>query len=180
MKMQEKGKMRTEWTIHKFKDSDGEVERALKAGESITALATMYPRRFLGVERVHENCLLNEGIQYLLDAIAGIVGSPVLWDAANARVGVGSDSTTAAPAQTDLLAAVQKAYASMDATYPSRSGQTLSFRGTFGSGIAEFAWEEFIVDNGAASGKTLNRKAETKGTKGAGESWTLTVQITLS
>ena len=133
----EHGKMRTEWTIHKFMDPDGEVEHALKSGESITDIAQMYPRRFIGVEHIHDNCLLNEGIQYLLDIITGAEATPTLWDAANARVGVGSDDTAADPAQTDLVAAAEKAYAAMDATYPNRSGQTIRFRGTFGDGDAE-------------------------------------------
>jgi len=176
----EHGKMRTEWTIHKFRDPDGEVERALRAGESISAIVALYPRRFVGVEHIHDNCLLNEGIQYLLDIIAGIEGSPTLWSVVNARVGVGDSNAAAAPAQTDLQAATNKAYVSMDSTYPSRNGQTISFRGTFGAGAAEYAWEEYVVDNGSVSGKTLNRKVESKGTKGAGESWSLTVQITIS
>jgi hypothetical protein len=91
---------------------------------------------------------------------------------------VGNDVTAADPAQTDLIGT--KAYASMDATYPSRSGQTLSWRGTFGDGDAEYDWEEFVVDNGSVSGKTLNRKVTSKGAKGAGESWTLAVEITFS
>lgn len=172
--------MRTEWTIHKFRDPDGEVEKALKSGESIDIITAMYLHRFSGVEHVHDNCLLNEGIQYLLDIIIGVEGSPTLWDASNARVGVGDSTAAASASQRDLQAATNKAYASMDSTYPNRSGQKISFRGTFASGQAEFAWEEYVVDNGSSSGKTLNRKVESKGTKASGESWSLTVDITLS
>jgi len=176
--MKEAAKHRTEWIIHKFRDPDGDVAALLKKGASINEVTRLYPDRFIAEERFEGNCLLNEGIQYLEDIITGIVGSPVLWDSTNARVGVGNDVTTADPAQTDLIGT--KAYASMDATYPSRSGQKLSWRGTFGDGVAQFDWEEFVVDNGAVSGKTLNRKVTSKGTKGAGEAWTLTVEITFS
>jgi hypothetical protein len=172
--------MKTKWTIHKWIDLDGRVERLLKAGYSQTYILNIYPERLRALQIINENLLLNEGIQYLLDVIIGEEGSPTLWDASNARVGVGDDTTAASSAQTDLVAASNKAYASMDSTYPQRSGQTIIFRGTFGDGQAEYAWEEYVVDNGAVSGKTLNRKVESKGTKGAGESWSLTVEITLS
>jgi hypothetical protein len=177
--MKEAAKHRTTWIIHKFRDQEGVLTPLLKAGIDADEMARLYPDRFIGVERDEGNCLLNEGIQYFEDIITGIAGSPVLWDSANARVGVGNSNTAADHVQTDLIGA-SKAYAGMDATYPSRSSQALSWRGTFGDGVAEFDWEEFVVDNGAVSGKTLNRKVTSKGTKGAGESWTLTVQITFS
>jgi len=176
--MKEKAEHKTTWIIHKFRDLDRAIAALLKGGATIGEIIRLYPERFIAEERFEENCLLNEGIQYFEDVITGIVGSPVLWDSANARVGVGNDVTAADPAQTDLIGT--KAYASMDATYPSRSSQALSWRGTFGDGVAEFDWEEFVVDNGAVSGKTLNRKVTSKGTKGAGEAWTLTVEITFS
>ena len=177
--MKEAAKHRTEWIIHKFRDTDGAVTALLKEGADIGEVERLYPDRFIAEERFEGNCLLNEGIQYLEDIIAGIEGSPVLWDSANARVGVGDNETVADPDPT-VLESVSGEYAMMDATYPSRSGQTLSWRGTFGDGFAEYAWEEFVVDNGAVSGKTLNRKVTSKGTKGAGEAWTLTVEITFS
>jgi hypothetical protein len=68
----------------------------------------------------------------------------------------------------------------MDGGYPQRSGQVASWKGTFGDGVAEFAWEEFTVDNGAAGDVNLNRYVTSKGTKGSGETWVLTVQITFS
>jgi len=179
MRMKEKVKHRTKWIIHKFRDADGIITNLLKRGASIDEVTRLYPGRFIDEERFEGNCLLNEGIQYFEDIIAGIVGSSILWDNTNARVGVGNSDTAADPVQTDLLGA-SKAYAGMDASYPSRSGQALSWRGTFGDGVAEFAWEEFVVDNGAVSGKTLNRKVTSKGAKGAGEAWTLTVEITFS
>jgi hypothetical protein len=176
----EKAKIKTEWMIHKFRDPDGKIEDELRAGEPLTEVIGRYPGQLIEVDCIHGNCLLNEGIQYLLDIIIGVEGSPTLWDAANARVGVGDDTTAASASQTDLIAASNKTYASMDSTYPQRSGQTIIFRGTYGDGQAEYSWEEYVVDNGAVSGKTLNRKVESKGTKGSGESWSLTVEITLS
>jgi hypothetical protein len=177
--MNEHGRMKTRWILTKFKDPDGRVAELLRSGRKVEDVAALFPDRFEGTSPIEGNCLLNEGIDYLLDTITGIEAAPVLWDSANSRVGVGADNTAAVPAQSGLLDAGAE-YAAMDATYPSRTGEAITWRGTFGDGDAEFAWEEFCVDNGAVSGKTLNRKAESKGTKAAGESWSLAVEITLS
>jgi hypothetical protein len=69
----------------------------------------------------------------------------------------------------------------MDATYPQRSNQTAEWRATFGSSDANYAWEEYTVVNAASdTGKNLNRKCSSKGTKASGETWTLSLQITFS
>jgi hypothetical protein len=69
----------------------------------------------------------------------------------------------------------------MDATYPQRSNQTAEWRATFGSSDANYAWEEYTVVNAASdTGKNLNRKTASKGTKASGESWVLSLQITFS
>ena len=175
--MKEAAKHRTEWIIHKFRDPDGVLMPLLRSGIDAEEMARLYPDRFIGVERAEGNCLLNEGIQYLWDIVTGIEASPTLWDNGNARVGVGSDDTAASAAQMGLLDAGAE-YATMDATYPKRTDETMAWRGTFGDGDAEFAWEEYTVDNGDEV--NLNRKVESKGTKGAGESWTLTLEITLT
>jgi hypothetical protein len=69
----------------------------------------------------------------------------------------------------------------MDTNYPARTGQTAEWRATFGSGDANYAWEEYTVVNASSdSGKNLNRKTASKGTKSSGETWTLSLQITFS
>jgi len=160
--MIERGRWRTRWEIHKFRDPTGDLTKRVKAGESLEAIRRDHSDKLICIEIIEGNCLLNEGIDYLWDIVCGIVGSPTLWSSANARVGVGNSTTGAAPAQTDLLA------------------ETVEFRGSFADGQAEFAWEEYVVDNGAVSGKTLNRKVSSKGTKGSGELWTLRLLITIT
>ena len=170
---------KTEWTIHKFWDPDSRFARMLQAGASIEeALAA--GAVLLGVERFEGNVALNEGLQYLIDIICGIEGTPTLWDNTNARIGVGNSSAAEDATHTGLQGA-SKAYHAMDATYPQRSGQVSEHRATFPDGEAEFAWEEFAVVNAADdTGKNLNRKTASKGTKAAGESWTASVKITFS
>lgn len=174
---QEGIKMSTKWRIYKYRDPDGSVEKALKAGAD--PMEPMPGVKPYAVEEVEGNLALNEGLQYLIDAICGIEASPTMWDSANARVGVGNSNVAASATQTDLQGA-SKAYASMDGGYPQRTNQTAKWKGTFGTGDANFAWEEWIVDNGATSGKTLNRKVASKGTKSSGETWSLEAQITFS
>jgi hypothetical protein len=69
----------------------------------------------------------------------------------------------------------------MEATYPSRTGQTVTWRAVFGSSDANQAWKEFTVSNSNSnSGTNLNRKVSDQGTKTAGQTWTLDLAITLS
>ena len=125
------------------------------------------------------NIGLNTGIAELWDLACGL-GTPVKFDATNAKLGV-SDSTAAeAAAQTDLQGATT-AHASMDAAYPSRSAQTVSWRSTFGSAVANFPWNEFVVENATgAAGEKLIRKVSLQGTKISGQTWELTLQVTLA
>lgn len=104
----------------------------------------------------------------------------------NAHIGVGDSNTAAAATQTDLQAASNKLRKAMDATYPTHTdgttsgAATVTFRSTFGSSDANFAWAEWAVFNGSSGGRMLNRKVESWGTKVNGSSWTFTVTITLA
>lgn len=124
------------------------------------------------------NILVNAGIALLEDLLIGAGGT--VYSNANAYIGVGDSTTAAAAGQTDLQAASNKLRKAMDATYPSRSGQTLTFRSTFGSSDANFAWEEWAVFNASTSGTMLNRKVAAMGTKASGATWVFTVTITIS
>lgn len=87
------------------------------------------------------------------------------------------------PGETALKAAVNKAYAAMDATYPTHTAGTnsITYSATFGTGAANYAWNEFALFNAAAGGGTmLNRKvpAPYLGTKSSG-TWQLQITITI-
>jgi hypothetical protein len=129
------------------------------------------------IEEVHGNMLLNEGIQLILDLLIGAGGT--VASNANAQIGVGDSSTAEAATQTDLQAGANKLFKAMNATFPSRSAQTLSFQSDFTTGEANFAWNEWSIRNQAAADKNINRKVQSLGTKASG-TWTLTGQITLA
>lgn len=106
-------------------------------------------------------------------------GPPTFFDNSNAYLGVGDSNTAFAVGQTDLQAASNKVRVGMEATYPQLATNVISFRSVFGSGVAEWAWEEWATFNAAASGTMLQRYVESLGTKSSG-SWQLTVDITVS
>lgn len=141
------------WTIEKF-DDDG---------------------RFLERLVVDGNLAVTAGLQVLIDLLIAS-GSPTAFSAANARIGVGDSSAAVTVGQTDLQAATNKLRKGMEATFPSRSGVTLSLKAAFGTGEANFAWNEIAVFNAASGGAMLNRKVESMGTKSSG-TWTAQVDI---
>lgn len=177
----ERGIEKVEWFIDKWEFDPTVRERAeaeLRAGASIEEVKEKYGG-YLGRASIAGNMLLNEGINAIWTLVAG--GSETAFNNANARLGVGDSSTAEAATQTDLQAATNKLYKAMDATYPTYgTNQKITFRSTFGSGDANFPWNEFTVDNGAAAAKNLNRKVSAQGTKTLGQTWQLTLDITLS
>lgn len=168
------------WRIDKFRDPEGKIAQALHGGLAVFNAQQMFRNAYLGCEEWDANVALNEGLQELIDIVCGL-GTPIKWDSSNARLGVGDSNAAENASQTGLQAATNKMFKTMDTTYPQRSGQTAEWRATFGGAEANFAWEEYTVVNAASdTGKNLNRKIASKGTKASGESWTLSLQITFS
>ena len=99
---------------------------------------------------------------------------------ANAYLGVGDSATAFAATQTDLQAATNKLRKAMEATYPQRSTNVLTFRSLFGTSEANFAWEEWGVFNASSGGTMMSRKVESLGTKTSAQSWQLTTTITIN
>jgi len=124
------------------------------------------------------NTMLNEGIDEMWDLVDG-TGGTTLYNAANARVGVGNSNAAVVATQTGLQGA-STAFAAMDGGFPTSTTQKLNCKGSFPTGQAEFAWEEYTIDNGSVRNKNLNRALQSNGTKPSGQTWTLEVQITLS
>ena len=117
-----------------------------------------------------------------------LIGTGVTaFDNGNAYLGVGDSSTAAAATQTDLQAATNKHREAMDATYPlhtdgtgSSSNATITYKSTFETADATFAWSEWGIFNASTSGRMLNRKVFSGGTKTSAESWSLTISLTLA
>lgn len=115
-----------------------------------------------------------------------------VWDETHVALAVGDSSTGDAIGDTDMVAATNKYYRVMDSSFPTQANGVLTFRATYGSGIAEFAWNEYgviIPDTSTVytSGTTkqasyvlFNRKAPASlGTKSSG-TWVFTVTITVT
>ncbi len=125
------------------------------------------------------NCLLNTGINEMWDLVTGVVsGNDHIYDNTYAQIGVGDSSTGADPTDTDLKAAVNKTYKGMESGYPTSTSQKVTFKASFGTDDANYAWNEWVVKQ-STSAICLNRKVENLGTKSVG-TWTLEVSITLS
>lgn len=132
------------------------------------------------VIEVDGNVLLNGGITVLLKLLIG--ASATAYNAANSNIAVGNSNVAAAATQTNLQGTI--VLAGMNATYPSVSGQTVTWQASFGSAAANFNWLEVGVQNGtgtpAAPVWLLNRKQQDFGTKVSGSTWTMTLSLTIS
>lgn len=169
----------TVWKIDKFYDQDGTIEKLSRKGLDIQKIIELYPNLYIGSSIFEGNVCLNEGIQAFEDLLAGL-SSPTPWNNANARVGVGESSVSESATHTGLQGA-SKVFKGMDTGFPSRSNQTVTWRGTFGGAEANQAWNEFTVVNASSdTGTNLNRKVSAQGTKTSGQTWILSVSITWS
>lgn len=111
---------------------------------------------------------------------AAIGAGPTFFNNSNAYIGVGDSTTEFSASQTDLQASSNKLRKAMDATYPSGGSNVITFRATFGTSDANFAWQEWGVFNASSSGTMLNRKVESLGTKTSSQTWQFTVVLTFS
>jgi hypothetical protein len=123
------------------------------------------------------NLVTNVGGALMLDKLIGAAGT--VFDNTNGYIGIGDSATAAAVGQTDLQAASNKTRVVMDATFPSRSGQVMTFKATFGTGVANYAWNEIGLFNAAAAGSMFSRAlVSSPFTKTAGLSIVATYTLT--
>ncbi len=124
-----------------------------------------------------ENSYTNAGGALLLDLLIGAGGTT--FANANAYLGSGDSSTAFAASQTDLQAATNKIRKAMDATFPSRSGQVMTFKATFGTSDANWVWNEIALFNASTAGTMLCRSVANYGTKTSAASWQLSYTLTV-
>ena len=148
---------KTVWKVQKYKDREDYKKK--KPFEEKT---------------IKGNIFLNGGIALLWDLGMGVGGT--VFNNTTARIGVG-DGTIAEDATQTGLQGTHTAYQSMSEGYPQRNGTTVVFKAVFHETEANFAWNEFSVDNGETA---LNRKFEPIGTKYRGQIWVMTVSITIT
>lgn len=121
--------------------------------------------------------LTNIARDMLADAIIG--GSAYTKFGSATYLGVGDGTTAFAATQTDLQG-TNKLRKQVDSGYPTRSANVLQWNATFGTGDANFAWQEAGVFNAASGGQMLARKVQSLGTKSSGTVWILTYQLTIN
>lgn len=169
---------------------DWEVEKRWKADDPVTGRRAGHVER----ERFRGNLLLNGGASVIWvrlktrnPSTSSTGAATQAFSTANARIGVGNSTATAAVTQTDLQGASKK-YNSMSAGYPSHTDGTSSsgarqiqFRALFTTAQANFAWNEWGLFNSTGGSKRmLNRKVQALGTKTSAAQWTFTATLSLS
>lgn len=115
------------------------------------------------------------------DFAKAIIGDAfTTFNNANSYIGVGDSSTAFAASQTDLQAATNKTRKAMQATYPQRATNVLTFRSLFATTDANYAWQEWGVFNASSGGDMLSRKVESLGTKTSAQSWQIDAVLTVN
>lgn len=142
-----------------------------------------------------ENCnlLTQAGWGALLGGIAG-TSIVTKFSATAGRIGVGTVTTAAVYSDTklggDTGSASTTSYYQLVSSAPAiatgSTPPTLTFTASFGTTVANFAWQEFGIDNGATSGVTtqglanvilLNHGNSAQGIKPNSQVWTGTAVI---
>jgi len=177
----DKAVLQSKFRIDRFDFPDNfrvEAEAFLMSGGSLAEAILKFSPMIGPVSLFEHNIFLQEGIQEIWDLTIG-AGGTTLYNNANARTGVGSDATAEAATQTGLIDGTPT-FKAMDATYPIRTAQTVDFRSTYVGGDANEAWNEFTVDNGSVRNKNIHRKVSAQGTKTSGQTWVLTISLTIA
>lgn len=182
----------TEWTLRK---ADRDSLTCLRRGANVTVRPETFARYGVRpyLETRDDNC--NAIVQTGWVALLGGVGGTSIsakFSATNGRIGVGTSSTAVAWGQTYLVgdtgSSSTTSYYALCGSAPtittSSGPATMAFTASFGTGVANFAWNEFGTDNATASGVylnglagsfiLLNRGVSSQGTKASGQTWSAT------
>jgi hypothetical protein len=174
----EHGKGTSITRVYMFRDPDGLIARLGRQGIPADKIAEMFPDRVVDVKEVKGNVFLNEGIQFIWQAVTGQGG--LTYFGPNSCIGVGDGTAPADPSQTGLQG-TNKLYKQVDSGYPKLSGNSAIFQATFGPNDANWSWNEWSVANGCGDEYiNLNRKQEALGTKASGATWILQVSLAIS
>jgi hypothetical protein len=175
-----------DWTTRKYEDVPPGWE------PQAAHFAAVGVRPYLSTREEDCNDLLQAGwTALLLGWSASGTTLAAKFSATNGRIGVGTSGTaiawTQAFLQGDTGSASTTSYYQLCGTGPtitvSAAPMTVVFQATFGTGVANFAWQEFGTDNANASGVNLNglaggftlvnRGLSNQGSK-SGQIWTAT------
>jgi hypothetical protein len=180
----------TAWTQNKMAASWN--PQAFSRGPDAVDFDLYGVRPYSVTQHVDCNLLTHAGWGALLGGIAGTtIGTKFSGSAG--RIGVGTSSTAATAADTalggDTGGSSTTSYYALVSGAPvitsSVEPATLVFTATFGTSVANFAWNEFGIDNGTASSVTttstgyvfINHGISAQGTKASGQTWNLTATL---
>jgi hypothetical protein len=176
-------------TAYALRRADRDALGLLRQGRDVRVMPETFER--YGVEpyetwfQNNVNAVLQAGWVALLGGIAG-TSITTKYSATVGRIGVGDSTTALAWTQTGLQAATNKYYQLVSGApviTTTTGPATLVFAATFGTGNGNFAWQEFVTDQGTSSGSgavvavCLNRGVVPMGTKASGQTWTATETI---
>lgn len=173
---------RAHWKLEKYHTPDGTPPpEALERMEPYEVIDVPGNALMYGGASVQWQTLIGNGV--------GTAGQALTYfNNANAAIGVGDSTTANTLTDTELKAATNKLRRGMDSTYPQHTDATASgsascvFRSTFATADANWAWQEWGVFNSPTNGtgRMLNRKVESLGTKTSASTWVLTCTLTLA
>jgi hypothetical protein len=184
----------TAWALRKLGYDGTRPPMPEDAGLTPAQFAKAGIKPYSETQHDNANMIVQQGWVWLLGGVAGTTMS-TKFSAANARIGVGTSTATASYTQTylqgDTGSASTTSYYQLVSTAPvistGSTPPTLVFTASFGTGVANFAWQEFGTDNATASGVYLNglsggfalfnRGVSNQGTKVSGQTWTATETI---
>ena len=166
---EEKGKGTCKIIIEKYKTPDPKKIKELKPYEVI--------EEKLPFEL--EDVFLAQGVNAIWTLVCG--GAETPFNNTNAHICVGDGSDAEDDSQTGPQGS-NYTYLPMDDGYPQYgSDKKAVFKATADGDTANHGWKEFLVANGSStSAKHINRKVNDKGTKPSGETWVITVELSIS
>lgn len=178
---------KTVWTIERWDEQQTELLAEILGRAPIAEDFHRLGIKPYQVTEVVGNLITNAGWTRLMNLLTN-QGATQALDATHARIGVGNSNTAEAYTDTDLGAAAGSAnrWFQLVTGAGSLGTRTLAFSASFASADGNFAWNEFGLDFGTASGNTVtaplfNHKAGiAQGTKAAGQVWTATATITFT
>jgi hypothetical protein len=191
---------RSTFTITRLSDPDKAIYNWKKEGHSAAEAASKFRHRLIKKSVVGPNSLLNDYKPLGWAFVTGIGTPTTPFSFANSRLGVSDDASVPTDTSVTVLnpagGTTQIYMQTIDLTYPqittnATTGDTATWEASYPTGIAEFDWTAFGVDNDAADGPgiiissydginilLMNRLVTDEGIKGAGQLWILTLNIT--
>ncbi|MDB5165728.1 MAG: hypothetical protein JWM00_618 [Candidatus Saccharibacteria bacterium] len=125
--------------LHQFTAYQGDIKRDA-SGKIVNKKVYKSP--------VYKNMIVTNGKNLTLDRLFGLASAVAITS-----VGVGTDSTAAAIGQTQLNPSVSGTVLIQTADAgTARSGQVVTITSTFGTGVANFSWNEAGLFNGNTNG----------------------------